>query len=81
MSSVYPYSSGDKRNSTKKIASRLTARTTVGEVWDLLKRPVLRISFDSSFGGTMVTLMGSGMNYNMRNSLTEKVLAQKKMRR
>jgi len=65
MSSICSYSSRDKRNSAKKIATRLTDRTAVGEVWDLLKRPVSRISFDSRFGRAKVTLMGTGMNYSM----------------
>lgn len=77
MSSICSYSSRDKRNSAKKIGSRLTDRMAVGEVWDLLERPVSRISFDSRFGGAKVTLMGTGMNYSMWNSLTKKVSALK----
>ena len=65
MSSVCSYSSRDKRNSAKKIATRQTDRTAAGEVWDLLKRLVSRIGFDSSFGGAKVTLMGTGMNYSV----------------
>lgn len=31
-------------------------------------------SFDLSFGGTKVILMGSGMNYNMYNFLIKRLL-------